>query len=148
MYTTDRDSFRQAFLEAWRKSKTGEPLQPLEQQIVQIISQHPEYHAIVDNSDMLDRDWLPEGGETNPFLHMGLHLALYEQVTTDNPPGMRKLYRQMIENCLGDVHDAEHRMLECLAEAIWQVQRHGRAFNSKALLKCIRKRGGGKRQRD
>lgn len=146
MFSQDRDALRRVYFDAWRKAKAGMPLQPLEQQVVEVARRHPEYHHLLDTGDdALNRDWLPEHGESNPFLHMGLHIAVLEQVTTDRLPGIRKLYQQMIGRCLGDQHEAEHRIMECLAEAMWKAQRDGGDPNAKALLKCIKKRGGGHR---
>lgn len=149
MFNASRDDLRRAYLSAWTKANTGEPLDAVEQQIVEVARAHPEYHALLEQGEeALGREWLPEGGEGNPFLHMALHIALHEQVSADRPPGIRALYRAMVEHCLGDVHDAEHRILECLAEEIWKVQRHGREFRPKAYLKCIKRRGAGQRPRD
>ena len=143
MFTSDRHRFRQAFAQAWRKAQTSQPLEPLEQQIVQVVRQHPEYHAALEGGDdLLERDWLPEGGEANPFLHLGLHLGLREQVAMDRPTGIRTLYRETIETCLGDVHEAEHRLMECLAEAMWKLQRDGGDLDTDAMLDCIRAHGG------
>jgi len=146
MFSQDRADFRQIFLDAWDKAKAGEPLEPLERQIVDIIRQHPEYRSLVEAGDeVLDRDWLPEQGETNPFMHMALHLAVRDQVQTDLPPGMRKLYQQSIRSSLGDVHDAEHRIMACLAEMIWHTHHDGGEPNIKRYLKCVKKRAvGGK----
>jgi hypothetical protein len=148
MFSQERDDLRQAYLTAWRKACANEPLEPLERQIVEVVSKHPEYHALLEKGeDSLGREWQPEGGETNPFLHMGLHIALHEQLSVDRPSGIRRLYQAMIEACLGDVHAAEHRMLECLAEELWKAQRQGREFRSKSYLKCIKQQGAGRRAR-
>jgi len=148
MFSQDRDQLRQAYLRAWRKAQTGEPLEPVERQILEVAEQHPEYHSLLEQGEAaLSREWLPEGGESNPFLHMALHIALQEQVTTDRPAGIRQLYQGMIARCLGDVHEAEHRMLDCLAEELWKIQRDRRDFRPKAYLKCIKRRGGGQRPR-
>ncbi|MEA3639108.1 MAG: DUF1841 family protein [Lamprobacter sp.] len=149
MFSQDRDQLRQVYLTAWRKAQSGEPLEPVEQQIVEVAGQHPEYQALLEQGEAaLGREWLPEGGESNPFLHMALHIALQEQVSTNRPAGIRRLYQGMIAHCLGNVHEAEHRILDCLAEALWKIQRDGRAFQSKGYLKCIKRRGGGQRRRD
>ena len=148
MFSDDRQTHRRVFIEAWRKAGAGEPLQPLEAQIVEILRLHPEYHDHLRDPDgVLDRDWLPEGGETNPFLHLGLHLAVLEQVGLDRPTGVRKLYRRLIEST-GDVHEADHIIMECLAETLWRTSQDGKPFNEKAYLKCIRRSGGGTRPRD
>jgi len=144
MFSQDRNALRNVYILAWNKAKTDQSLEPLEQQVVEVARRHPEYHALLEAGDsVLDRDWLPEQGESNPFLHMGLHIALLEQVATDRPPGIRKLYQQTINRCLGNTHEAEHLIMECIAEAMWKMQRNGGDANPKALLKCIKKRAGG-----
>jgi hypothetical protein len=148
MFSQDRHSYRQAFMDAWAKSRAGEALEPLEAQIVQILRLHPEYQALLEDPDTaLDRDWSPEQEETNPFLHLGLHLAVLEQLTADRPAGIRKLHRNLV-SATGDVHEAEHRIMACLAEALWRVQHGGRPFDEKAYLKCLKRSGGGIRPRE
>jgi len=95
-------------------------LSPLEAQIVQVIEDHPEYHEAVGGD--LAKDFTVEGGKTNPFLHMGLHLSIREQVATDRPPGIAAIFRQLADNA-GGRHAAEHRMIDCLAETLWESQR-------------------------
>jgi hypothetical protein len=129
-----RDQLRQTYFNAWRKHCNKLPLEPLEAQIADVIALHPEYHALFADPDkVLDKDWLPEGGATNPFLHLGLHLAIREQVATDRPPGIRAAHQNLLTKT-GDAHDTEHRMIECLAEALWSAQRSGRAPDEMAYL--------------
>jgi len=147
MFSGDRKTHRQTFIDAWTKSRSGQLLEPVEAQIVQILQMHPEYQKQLEDADaVLDRDWLPEQGETNPFLHLGLHIAILEQLSIDRPAGIRKLHQNLVATT-GDVHEAEHRILECLAEALWRVQHDGKPFNDKAYLKCIKRAGGGRRPR-
>lgn len=148
MFTQDRQSYRQVFMDTWAKSRAGQPLEPLEAQILQILRLHPEYQGLLeDPGTNLDRDWLPEGGESNPFLHLGLHLAVLEQITVDRPAGIRKLHRNLV-SATGNVHEADHRIMDCLAEALWRAQNAtNRPFDDKAYLKCIKRSGGGIRPR-
>lgn len=135
----DRGSLRRHYLEAWRKHRAGRPLEPLEDQLVTVIEQHPEYHPLFeDDGQSLGRDYAPESGQANPFLHLGLHLAIREQVATDRPGGIATLHRELARR-LGDVHEAEHRMLEKLGEALWQGQRTGRAPDESAYLESLRR---------
>jgi hypothetical protein len=148
MFSQDRKAHRQVFVDAWAKARSGQPLEPLETQIVQILRMHPEYLGALEEPDgILDRDYLPEAGESNPFLHLGLHIAILEQTSIDRPAGVRKLHRNLTA-ATGDVHEADHRIMECLAEALWRVQRDGKPFDDKAYLKCVRRAGGGSRPRD
>ena len=134
---TDREGLRAFYLEAWRKRRERLPAEPLEIQVADVVEQHPEYHGLLERGPAaLERDWTPEGGESNPFLHMGLHLALREQVATDRPAGVAGLYHALAAR-LG-AHDAEHRMAEALAEALWQAQRHGRPPDEAAYLEALR----------
>ena len=145
MFSQDRATLRLFFVEAWAKARTGEALEPLEAQIAQIVRMHPEYHPLLESDeDVLDREWLPELGESNPFLHLALHTAVLEQVTTDRPPGIRKLHQTIVANT-GDVHEAEHRIMECLAQTIWHIQAEGKPFDEQAYLECIRRAGDGRR---
>jgi hypothetical protein len=145
MFSDDRKTHRQVMVDAWAKARNGLPLEPLEAQIVQIVQMHPEYRAALDEPEAtLDRDWLPENGDTNPFLHLGLHLAVLEQIGLDRPAGIRKLHAHLVA-ATGTAHAADHRVIDCLAEALWRAQRDGKPFNEKAYLKCIRRAGGGSR---
>lgn len=134
-----RSGLRRRYLEAWRKYRAGTPLEPLEDQLVRVIEQHPEYHGLLeDGSGALDRDFSPEAGQSNPFLHLGLHLAVREQVATDRPAGIATLHRELARR-LGDAHEAEHRMLERLGEALWLSQRTGRPPDEAAYLDALRR---------
>jgi hypothetical protein len=126
------------YVDAWRKHRDGRPLAPLEDQLVRVIADHPEYHPTVEVDEAaIGRDYLPESGQTNPFLHMGLHLAIREQVSTDRPKGIASVH-SALSGQLG-AHDAEHRMIECLGEALWQSQRSGRAPDEAAYLESLRR---------
>ena len=118
MFGTDRNQLRKMYKTAWENFQQQKTLSPLEVQIADVIKEHPEYHDFVLQ---LEKDFLPEMGETNPFLHMGLHLGLREQVATNRPPGISDIYQQLI-SIKGSPHDAEHSMIECLAEAMWSAQ--------------------------
>jgi hypothetical protein len=141
----DRSGLRRHYLEAWRKNRAGLPLEPLEHQLVTVIEQHPEYHALFEaDAQALGRDYTPESGESNPFLHLGLHLAIREQVATDRPAGIAAVHRDLSHR-LGDVHEAEHRMLEKLGEALWFGQRSGRPPDETAYLESLRQLVDGRR---
>jgi len=135
----DRSGLRRHYLEAWRKRCAGAPLEPLEFQLVTVIEQHPEYHALLEDDALaLARDYQPESGQANPFLHLGLHLAIREQVATDRPPGIAAVHRELARR-LGDAHEAEHQMLDKLGEALWYAQRTGRPPDEAAYLESLRR---------
>ena len=135
-----REQLRQSYAEAWRKHLAHSPLTPLEAMIADVIGAHPEYQAIV--SDM-DAAIAYEPGTSrdveNPFLHMGLHLAVRDQLSIDRPPGVRELHR-LLQARYGDVHRAEHALMEALGETLWQAQRAGRAPDEAAYLALVRRR--------
>lgn len=140
MFGNDRDSMRRYYLQAWQKYQQKQPLDALEQQVTQVIQQHPEYHRFLTQPDKaVARDFLPEGGETNPFLHMGLHLGIQEQVATNRPAGINELYQQLVLKY--GTHTAEHRMMDCLAEAMWLAQRNQTMPDETAYLECLKSRG-------
>lgn len=140
MYNPTRDQARRFFIDAWRKDRAREVLTPLEGIATGIVRLHPEYHALLENADAaLARDWTPESGEANPFLHLSLHLAVEEQLSIDQPAGIRAAF-EALPGKHGDRHAALHVVLECLGETIWQAQRGGGAFDGAAYLDCIRRR--------
>jgi len=136
----DRQQLRRYYYEAWAKARRGEPLEPLEGIIAGVIGHHPEYHSLLedDDEDRLDRDYPPEAGQTNPFLHLGLHIAVQEQLHANRPAGVIDAYRAIADRS-GDTHTAEHRVMECLAEVIWQAQRDGAAPDEQVYLQRLRR---------
>ena len=142
MYGTDRDAMRRVFVDAWRKAKNGDPLQPLERLLAEVIAEHPECQGFLVDADAgIGRDFPPELGETNPFLHLGLHLGIREQIAVDRPAGVLSLYRRILRHA-GDAHEAEHRIMECLARSLWEAQRAGRMPDEAGYLDCLRSLAG------
>lgn len=134
-----RTQLRRMYFEAWRKRREGVPVEPVEDQIVSVIELHPEYAQVLERGeDALDRDYTPEGGQTNPFLHMGLHLAVREQVATNRPVGIAAVHRALAAK-LGDAHEAEHAMIEQLGAALWNAQRSGLPPDENLYLETLRK---------
>jgi hypothetical protein len=137
MFSPSRDEARRFLIGAWTKCRAREPLSPLEQMAAELIALHPEYHPIVEAPDRhLDRDWQPEGGEANPFLHLSLHLAVAEQLAIDQPPGIRAEFER-IRTARGDEHASLHALLECLGEVVWTAQRHGTPPDAQLYLACL-----------
>jgi hypothetical protein len=133
-----RDQLRQVYADAWNKHQNNLPLSPLEAQIADVIALHPEFHAMFNDSDkILDKDWTPAMGTTNPFLHMGLHLAVRDQIATDRPAGIRAAHQALL-NRIHIAHDVEHSMIECLAEALWNAQRNGMPPDEVAYVNRIK----------
>lgn len=138
MFGQDRQQLRRFFVQAWEKHLAGQALQPLERLVTDVIAQHPEYHDHLSNDDALDRDYAPEDGQTNPWLHMGMHISLGEQLGADRPAGIRGAY-QRIAARIGDPHAAEHAMMECLGVALWDAQRKQTSPDESEYLECLKR---------
>lgn len=137
-FSQDRNQLRRFYLESWRKAQQRLPLEPIEQLVAEVVAEHPEYHPVLENEERaLGREYLPETGEANPFLHMGMHIAIREQVASNRPHGIRPIHRRL-SRALGDTQAAEHAMMDCLAEALWQAQRLGTAPDEAAYLQCLK----------
>jgi len=133
-----RDQLRRMYLDAWRKFSAKQPLEPLEAQLAAVIAEHPEYLEVIEAGEAaIAAEFTPESGRQNPFLHMGLHLAIREQAATDRPRGIAEVHSKLAAR-LGDAHAAEHAMLETLAETLWEAQRNGRAPDEQAYLEKLR----------
>jgi len=140
MFNPSRDQARQFFIDSWAKFRRGDALTPLEEKTVAIITAHPEYHRILQNPEsFISTDWRPEAGDINPFLHLGFHLAIQEQLDIDQPPGIRAIHAQLAAKH-DDEHAAKHEILECLGETLWQSQRTGQALDGALYLSLMRQR--------
>jgi len=137
MFSNDRTELRKVYYDCWKLKQEGQVLDALQRMIVSVIEQHPEYHRLLQKTDDLDRDYQLSQGETNPFLHMSMHIALIEQISTNRPDGIRECHQQLTQS-LGSAHEAEHRMMACLSEAIWQAQRNNTTPDEAAYLTCLK----------
>jgi hypothetical protein len=135
IFGEDRNELRKMYKDAWQKRCDESPLTPLEAQISDVVEWHPEYHGDV-TSDELDKDYTPGGGQTNPFLHMGLHLGIREQVATNRPAGISGIFATLAGK-LGDAHAAEHQMIDCLAETLWEAQSQNSAPDEQKYLERL-----------
>lgn len=137
MFAPSRDEARRFLIDAWRRQRAGEALSALEQTAARIVAMHPEYHAVLEAPQThLDRDYRPEQGDINPFLHLSLHLAVAEQLAIDQPPGIVAHFERL-RAARGDAHAALHAVLECLGETIWQAQRLGAGPDAAVYLDCL-----------
>jgi hypothetical protein len=138
MFNPTRDQARQFLFDTWRKRRAGELLTPLEDLTAQLIEKHPEYHALLSAPDAaLDKDYLPEHGATNPFLHLMMHLTLEEQISIGQPHGVREQFTRLTQKYESE-HEAQHAMMDCLGEMIWQAQRNGGQPDAAVYLDCLR----------
>jgi hypothetical protein len=134
----ERQVLREVFYTAWSKQKKNEALTALEQQIANIIAQHPEYHHILEDPDAFkDKDYTPQENSTNPFFHMALHASLMDQVTTDRPAGILAIYTALASKT-GDAHSAEHEMMRVLGKLLWEAQRAQKAPQEAEYLKQLK----------
>ncbi len=140
LFNPSRDEARRFFIAVWQKHQAGAPLADLERMTLAILLVHPEYHSHL-KEDAVDRDWLPEHGATNPFLHIGMHLAIEEQTSIDQPAGVKALFGELCAR-FGDEHAAQHAMMDGLGEMIWQAQRTGRAPDPAVYLDILRQKAG------
>ncbi|HVL34064.1 MAG TPA: DUF1841 family protein [Burkholderiales bacterium] len=137
MFNPTRDEVRDLFCGAWRRYRDGRPLAGIEALALEVVLAHPEYHVLLEDPESArGRDF---AGESNPFLHMSLHLALEEQLSIDQPPGIRAHWQALLART-GERHDALHEALECLAETVWRAQRDGAPPDAAAYLECLARR--------
>tara|TARA_R110002073_G_scaffold130695_1_gene277362 strand:- start:3872 stop:4300 length:429 start_codon:yes stop_codon:yes gene_type:complete len=139
MFKPSREQARQLFFDTWDKYRQKEILSGLEDIVLEVILLHPEYHDMLDNAERYrDKDYLPEMGDTNPFLHMSMHVAIKEQLSIDQPIGICERFEHLLK-ITGNKHDTMHQVMECLAEMIWQAQRNQSAPNATVYFECLDK---------
>ena len=137
MFNPTRDQARRFFFDTWAKYMAHQPLEGAESVAIEIILAHPEYHRLLEQREHYqDRDYPPEFGETNPFLHLAMHLAIAEQVSIDQPAGIRSRYESLLK-LHGSAMDAQHDIMDCLAEMIWQSQRQGSEYSAAIYFDCL-----------
>jgi hypothetical protein len=141
VFNPTRDQARQFLIDAWAKRRQRLPATPMETLAADLVELHPEYHALLEADDALTHEWTPEQGETNPFLHLSLHLAIEEQLSIDQPPGIRAGF-ETLQARRGDRHEALHAVLDCLGEMVWRSQRERQPPDGAAYLDCIRRAAG------
>lgn len=139
MFQPTREQARKFFFDTWRQHREGAALSALQRMALEVMLLHPEYQMLLDDPDVyLDRDYAPESGGMNPFLHLSLHLAIDEQLSIDRPPGVRAAFERLLA-VTGDRHHALHALLDCLGEVLWQAQRLGQAPDERMYLKCVQR---------
>ncbi|MDP3540383.1 MAG: DUF1841 family protein [Azonexus sp.] len=139
MFNPSREQVRRFFCDAWKKHQERLPLVGAEVTAADLAARHPEYHALLGDADgALDKEWTPEGGQMNPFLHLSLHLAIHEQLSIDQPPGIRAAFDNLRRRM--EPHDAEHVLIECLGETIWRGQRENKPMDAVAYVDAVRRK--------
>lgn len=138
IFSQDRSKIRQQYLDVWQKSNTGDAMEPMETLIADVIREHPEYHPLLNNPDAaIDSEFYPEHGTSNPFLHMGMHIALREQVATDRPAGIADITRKLLLR-YRDSHEMEHHMMESLGRVLWEAQRNNTPPDEQSYMESLR----------
>jgi hypothetical protein len=144
MFNPSRDDVRRFFCAVWAKHGTGQLLTPLEDIALRWIEAHPEYHALLEDPERaLTEEFTVEGGATNPFLHLSMHLALAEQLSIDQPAGVRDAFARLAARA-GDEHEGAHEAIECLGEVVWRAQQSSLPADTAAInaayLECLARR--------
>jgi hypothetical protein len=139
MFAPSQHDVRRFFCDAHRKRRAGLPLTPMETTAADWTDQHPEYHPELDDVEAaLERVYDVTAGRTNPFLHLSMHLSISEQVSIDQPRGIKQAY-ELLAARLGSAHEAQHEVMECLGKMMWESQRSGQPPDGHAYIDCVRR---------
>jgi Domain of unknown function (DUF1841) len=140
LFNPSRDEVREFFFAAWAKFKAQQTLTDLEKIALGVMHMHPEYHSILDKPEQYkNQEYFPEFGETNPFLHMSLHLSILEQISINQPIGISDIYAQLKLKHQAE-HEAQHDILDCLAETIWSAQRTNSSIDSAQYIQLLQQK--------
>lgn len=143
MFSPSQHDVRAFFCAAWRKHSTGLPQSPIELQANRWIAEHPEYHDVLaDEAAAQAAVFTVEEGRTNPFLHLSMHLSVEEQVSIDQPRGIRQAVQTLAER-QNSLHEAHHQVMDCLGEMIWASQRSGLPPDPHTYLEGVQRRARG-----
>ena len=127
------------FVEVRRKVVERELLQPLEAMIADILNQHPEYQDLLaDEKKALSDEYIATNFDINPFLHLGLHVALQEQIQANRPQGIAAVYQNLKLRGVGDEHKLRHLMMQCLSESLYKAQASNAMPNETEYMACLR----------
>jgi len=139
IFNPTREEVRRFFCDAWKKKTGDQILSPMETLASDWMGEHPEYHALLaDPEGAIAQDYTPERGETNPFLHLSMHLSISEQTSIDQPPGIKEVSEKLAKK-RGSAHEAQHAMMECLGQVMWEAQREGQALSPEKYLEALQK---------
>jgi len=142
MFNPSQAEARSFFFDVFSKAQQNVVLSDLEKTAYSVILEHPEYHKVLKNKEKyINYQYLPEMGETNPFLHLSMHLTILEQLSINQPAGISDLYKQMCLK-LGDEHKASHEIIDCLGKMIYQALRKRINPDVSIYFECIYKKLG------
>ena len=137
MFNPSRDDARNFLFESWRKYRVASVMTPLEDMAARLIVFHPEYHALLENPQLTQhKNYTPQDGTPNPFLHLMMHLSMEEQISIDQPPGIRAHYHRLTAKYKSE-HDAQHKIMDCLSDMLWQAQRNGSGPDVNIYFSCL-----------
>ncbi len=136
LFNQDRNEQRKFLAKSWDKYKNNQFLEPLEKELVAIIQIHPEYQKKIYN---IDSDYFLEQGEVNPFLHINLHLALREQLSINQPEGIKEIYSKLL-NIHKDSHEVEHAMMDCITKMLFVLKQNNKPMDQELYIDCLRKK--------
>lgn len=139
IFNPTREEVRRFFCDTWKKKIENQILAPMEMIASDWMIQHPEYHTLLlDPESAVEQDYTPERGETNPFLHLSMHLSISEQISIDQPPGIKAISAQLCKK-LGTEHESQHAIMECLGQVMWETQREGQPLSPERYLEALKK---------
>lgn len=139
IFNSTREEVRRFFCDTWKKKTEGHILDPMETLASDWMSDHPEYHTLLANPEgALEQDYTPERGEANPFLHLSMHLSISEQISINQPSGIKEIAEKLAAR-LGSMHEAQHLIMECLGQVMWEAQREGQPLNPEKYLETLKK---------
>ena len=140
MFSPSQADVRRFFCSVYAKAQKGQALEAIEIIASQWIDEHPEYHADLADADAaLEKTYDVEGGKSNPFLHLSMHLSISEQCSIDQPRGIRQAV-ELLSRRRRSLHDAHHEVMECLGRMMWESQRSGRPPDGAAYIDCVQRR--------
>ncbi len=140
MFTPSQADVRRFFCSVYAKARSGQALEAIEIIASQWLDEHPEYHADFADADVaLEKMYDVEGGRTNPFLHLSMHLSISEQCSIDQPSGIRQAI-ELLTARRNSLHDAHHEAMDCLGQMVWESQRAGRPPDGHAYIACVQRR--------
>jgi hypothetical protein len=140
MFNPSQSDVRRFFCGVHAKSRNHEPMDALETLAGQWLEEHPEYQPeLADAEAAVAKVFDGDGGKTNPFLHLSMHLSISEQCSIDQPRGIRQAV-ELLAARRGSLHDAHHEAMECLGQMLWESQRSGRQPDGNAYIACVQRR--------
>ena len=140
MFQPSQADVRRFFCAVHGKNQSGAPMEAIETLASLWIAEHPEYHAdLADVDAAIARNYDETPAQTNPFLHLSMHLSISEQCSIDQPRGIRQAV-ELLAKRLDSLHDAHHAAMECLGEMLWESQRSGRPPDGNAYIAAVQRR--------